>query len=173
MSKHIYLIGFMGSGKSYWGMRLALLLNLPFLDLDYLIETKEGMSVGSYFESQGEVIFREIERFHLRNIPDAPGSVISVGGGTPCFFNNLDWMNAHGTTIYLRADPEILIKRLANEIEKRPLLKGLNQDQLKERVFYTLVWRDPIYQRAKHIVEVSTSESDMEKALLDIIYKVK
>lgn len=159
----------MGSGKSYWGAILAHHLNMPFIDLDLYIEAQEAMSISQYFETQGEAIFREIERFHLHELQNHPASVIAVGGGTPCFFDNMDWMNRQGKTVYLKCDPGLLAQRLKGEMHKRPLLKKLSVNELHERIFYMLIGREPFYNKAQTIVEIPGSGISIHELLRKIL----
>jgi len=122
MSAHIYLVGFMGSGKSHWGKRLAEHLGRPFFDLDEVIEAGEGLTVSTLFSSIGENGFRELERRYLHQMEHQPPSIVATGGGTPCFFDNMAWMNAQGTTVYLKISMPILHQRLVAGKGKRPLL---------------------------------------------------
>jgi shikimate kinase len=159
--EHIFLIGFMGCGKTHWGQKLSEKLAMPFVDMDALIAEKEQMSVAEYFETQGEAIFREIERFHLHGLAKHPPAVVAVGGGTPCFFDNLDWINRHGKSVYLRTDPAVLARRLQGETDKRPLIKGLSTAALYERIFTMLLWREPFYMNAKHVIEMPSNDGDL------------
>ena len=136
MNENIFLIGFMGSGKSHWGHIWALQHALAFYDLDTEIE--------EIFEKHGEEKFREIERYHLRKFDITKPYLLSCGGGTPCFFDNLDWMKRHGTIIYLKASPEYILDRVMEETSKRPLLKE----------------REPVYLHADHVLEVANLTND-------------
>lgn len=164
--RHIFLTGFMGSGKTYWGLRLAQHLSMPFIDLDAYIEQEEQMAIGHYFETQGEAIFREVERFHLHGLASRPPSVIAVGGGTPCFFDNIDWMNQHGNTAYLRTQPIVLARRLRSESEHRPLIKGLSDQELYERIFTMLLWREPFYNKATCQIDMPATGGEV-----DVLFK--
>ena len=123
----LYLTGFMGSGKSLIGKKLAEKLQFKFLDLDTAIEEYAGKSVAEIFVEKGEAAFREMEQKMVRQTDKLQNTIIATGGGTPCFYENMDWMNKHGLTIFLEVSPEILAQRLKGEKQKRPLLAGKNE----------------------------------------------
>lgn len=157
MKKHLFLIGFMGSGKTYWGKRLAEALSLPFIDLDYLIETGEGVSIANLFARTGEEAFRIIERRYLHSLAESPPSIIATGGGTPCFFNNLAWMRTHGVVLWLNVPFEVLWARLQGaEQHKRPLLVQATPEAVRQR------WleRQACYQQADTAVRFSSEEEE-------------
>ena len=120
----LFLIGFMGSGKSYVGSRLAEGLDMDFIDLDALIVEKAEKSIPEIFAEEGEMAFRTLERDCLRSLGSCDEVVVACGGGTPCFFDNMDWMNAQGMTIFLQTSVDLLAKRLLSEVAQRPLLAG-------------------------------------------------
>ena len=125
----IFLIGLMGSGKSYWGRHLAMHFRYPFLDLDKGIEIAEQRSVSEIFEADGEDYFREKEGQILRQLNlDYPKFIMSCGGGTACFFDNMNWMLSTGTVIWLHPPMEILAQRLIMGREKRPLIKNASSE---------------------------------------------
>jgi shikimate kinase len=157
----IFLVGFMGSGKTHHGKQLASSMGVPFADLDALIEAEEGMSVTEIFRLKGESYFRTCESRLLRTIPlffstrminiDHKFSifgVLSCGGGTPCFNHNMEWMNEHGVTVWIAPDVDILVKRLIGEQETRPLIAGLNETELKNQVEQRLNDRDVYYRQS-------------------------
>lgn len=153
MDKTCFLIGFMGSGKTYQGTRLAKRLGVPFVDLDERIEAGEARTIPMIFEQQGEAAFRRIEQLYLHELEhEAPG-VVATGGGTPCFFDNMDWMNAHGTTVFLKTPVPVLAARLRTDPAVRPLLAGVPEDQLENHIARLLEQRAPFYNMAKVVVE--------------------
>jgi shikimate kinase len=160
MAAHIYLVGFMGSGKSYWGKRLAEHLERPFFDLDEVIEIGEGQAVAVLFSSIGESGFRDLERRYLQQMERQPPAVIATGGGTPCFFDNMDWMNAHGTTVYLKISMPILFERLEAGRARRPLLAGLSDAELFQFIETLLAKRAVFYQQATATVERGPEDAD-------------
>ncbi len=145
----IFLLGFMGSGKTYTGSRLALQLEFPFIDLDQYIVEQAGKSIVQIFEEDGEDYFRELERQSLHQMLEHENAVIGCGGGTPCFFDNMQWMKQHGKTIYLTLPAGILEKRLLKEKDHRPLIKNLDNDgQLRAYIDSKLAERNPFYHQA-------------------------
>ncbi|KAB1065934.1 shikimate kinase [Salibacter halophilus] len=144
----VFIIGFMGSGKTTVGKKLANKLEIPFYDLDNLIEDKEQQSISSIFETRGENAFREIENQRLRDFSGSDHYVLSTGGGTPVFHGNIDWMLANGVVVYLQAEPAFLASRLKNEKSKRPLIAGKNDEELKAFIDEMLEKREPYYKRA-------------------------
>lgn len=149
----IFLIGFMGCGKSYWGKRLGERLQVPFYDLDDKIEQSEGRTISEIFEQEGEEYFREKEREALVLVAETHHSfVMATGGGTPCFLNNIDYMNRKGTTIWINCTAESLQKRLSGEREKRPLIKNLDDEALKAFIVKKVGDRKIFYQQADVIM---------------------
>ena len=144
----------MGSGKSHWGHIWALERGYTFYDLDTEIEKAFKMAVEEIFEKHGEDKFREMERYHLRKFENKKKYLLSCGGGTPCFFDNLEWMKQHGEIIYLKASPEYILDRVMDETSKRPLLKEVNSAELLFFIQKKLIEREPVYLKADHIFEV-------------------
>ncbi len=129
----IYLLGLPGSGKSTLGKQLALALNYDFVDLDAAIEVHERKLIPTIFEENGESYFRELERTVLLNTVNFSKTVISCGGGTPCFFNNMDWMNTQGATVFLDVSVDEILSRLSSQQHRdRPLLKDSSLHSLRE-----------------------------------------
>lgn len=166
--KLIFLIGFMGSGKSHEGKLLSHHLGIPFIDLDAWIEEKEAQSITTIFSEKGELVFREKEQDALRKVyqllsdsqHDAAGhikykGIVATGGGAPCFFDNMNWMNEHGLTIWLNLPETILAERLKNEKSKRPLIAGKTDQELKVFIADKLSERSRFYQMASmHITDL-------------------
>lgn len=153
--QRIVLIGYMGAGKTTLGRVLAKHLNLEFFDLDWYVENRYRMKIPQIFQEKGEEGFRQLERLMLHEVGEMEDVVISCGGGTPCFFDNMEYMNSLADTIYLKATPEVLAMHLRMGKGKRPLLEGKSPEELEETVRQMLVDREPFYTRAKHIVDVS------------------
>ena len=145
----VYLIGFMGSGKSFLGQKLANQLGLDFYDLDDQIENKAEMPISEIFERFGEGFFREIEKSFLYETAKLDQGIISTGGGAPCFFNNVDWMNEQGLTVYLQTDAQLLAERLESEMDHRPLLAHLSHAELVHFIEEKVASRAEFYQRAQ------------------------
>lgn len=148
----IFLIGFMGSGKSTLGKKLAHNLGYEFIDLDKYIEEEESRSIQQIFDEDGEDYFRKLERVYLHRIIDDEKIVISTGGGTPCFFDNMEQMNDYGKTIYINMHPKALIPRLQASTQLRPLLKGLEGVELLDYIYKSLREREEYYNRAQFVV---------------------
>ena len=159
MSK-IFLIGFMGSGKTSAGKRLAELLSFEFIDLDELIEKNEGKTISQIFQEEGEESFRKKEFAYLHSLSAKKKTVIAAGGGTPCFHSNMQWMMANGTTVYLKTDPEILFRRLKSEMTHRPLLKHNSEEELKNFISSKLRERESFYLSSKLIVDTGAQNAD-------------
>ena len=149
MSKNIYIIGFMASGKTMYGQKLAKYINYNFIDLDNFIEKKHQQSIAQIFTEKGEAYFREIEKQALDNTFVLSKTVISLGGGTPCFFENLNRINQHGISIYFKANADILSSRLTKNKGKRPLIEKKTHDEIKEYVDKLLGIRDVFYKQAQ------------------------
>jgi shikimate kinase len=152
-SKKLYIIGFMGSGKTTTGKKIASLLGWTFTDLDKKIEEKEGKSIAEIFERFGESYFRTVESDVLNGLNQQSCIVISTGGGTPCHGNNMDFMLETGLTLYLKLTPEQLKSRLINSKGERPLLKNLDEEELLLFINKKLSERDIYYNRAEVIIE--------------------
>ncbi len=155
----IFLLGFMGTGKSYWGRRWAEKYDLQFYDLDNCIEQTTGLTIPQIFKQHGEAFFREKEKELLRSFENKQDFILSTGGGTPCFFDNMRWMNEYGTTVYLHTPVDVLKERLLSEKDHRPLIKELKEDELEGFIHNKLTERNVYYQQAVIILE-SVSVTD-------------
>ena len=151
--KRIFLIGYMGSGKSTIGKLLAKNAGLQFVDLDLFIEKRHHKSIGQLFTEKGEPGFREIERRALEEVSEFETTVISTGGGAPCFFDNMDLMNRSGLTIYLKVSESKLVNRLHHIKHNRPLIKNKNEEELRLFISENLRKREPFYNQAKLIFD--------------------
>jgi shikimate kinase len=149
----IFLIGFMGCGKTHWGKELSQKLQVPFFDLDSVIEEKEGMSVTAIFAGKGEEYFRMLEKEVLYLLTESHESfVMACGGGTPCFFNNIDYMKSRGTTIWINCSVDCLYNRLVKEKDKRPLIRSISDPELKAYIVKKYSDRKIFYQQAQVIL---------------------
>jgi shikimate kinase len=161
----IFLIGFMGCGKSTKAKQLAARLNCSVIDLDSVIVERENRSIAEYFAEYGEDGFRILESETLKNYPYPETCVIATGGGLPCFFDNMDWMNAHGKTVYLQMEPSALVSRLHNR-QKRPLIANMDDEQLLAFINKKLAERDPFYTKAHLIINAFDLDAEiLEEAL--------
>jgi len=167
LKQNIFLIGFMGSGKSHWGHIWALKNGYTFYDLDGEIETACKMSVEEIFEKHSEEKFRELERYHLGKFLNKKKCLVSCGGGTPCFFDNLEWMKKKGHVIYLQASPDYILHRVMDETAKRPLLKEVNESELLVFIQKKLKEREPVYLKAGHVLDVNNLTEDSLKFLFE------
>jgi shikimate kinase len=147
----IFFTGFMGCGKTTWSRKLAAHMGYEFIDLDQVLEEQAGMSIAEYFSSFGEDAFRQLESDVLKKTGYPENTVVSTGGGLPCFFDNMDWMNSHGKTVYIRLSPKTLVDRLEKGKAKRPLLRDKHGDELLGFITQKLAEREPYYLQAKYI----------------------
>lgn len=145
----IFLVGFMGCGKTHWGHALSRKLQIPFFDLDDVIEEKEEKSITEIFAEMGEEYFRMLEKDVLYLLTESHESfVMATGGGTPCFFNNIDYMKSRGTTVWINSSVDSLHSRLVKEKEKRPLISSIPDDELRTFIIKKFADRKIFYQQA-------------------------
>ena len=149
----IFIIGFMGSGKSTCGKELAAKLGLKFLDLDEQIAAETGRSVGELFDKDGEEEFRRLENNALKALLDKDEMVIAAGGGTPCYFNNMELMNRNGITVYLKMSVDSLVERLSASTADRPLIRNMKGEELKNFITLNLENRENFYLQAQFKVK--------------------
>ncbi len=146
----IYLIGYMGCGKSTLGRRLSQDKGLQFVDMDHYIEERNCKTVPQIFAEEGEEGFRQKERKALEELSEFTDIVIATGGGAPCFFDNMELMNQTGKTIYLNIEPTILADRLLKSKTERPLIKGKSREELIAFIDETLQNRNEFYIKAHY-----------------------
>ena len=158
----IFLIGYMGAGKTTLGRPLAQKLGAAFCDLDECIEEHYGKTISEIFAEKGEDAFRTIERNILQEVVKLENVVISCGGGTPCFFDNMEMMNACGETVFLSASPAVLKEHLLMGKNKRPLIQGKNPEELENFVRQSLQGRLSFYQKAKNVINIEVIHTDEE-----------
>lgn len=157
--KRIILIGYMGAGKTTIGKELAKNLGLPFYDLDWYIESRMRKKISEIFAERGEEGFRVIERNMLHEVAEFEDVVISCGGGTPCFFDNMEYMNENSDVIYLKATPEVLYNHLQMGKSVRPLIANKSKEELLDFIKEQLEYREQFYLKANHILDVTLMES--------------
>lgn len=157
--KRIILIGYMGAGKTTIGKELAKDLGLPFYDLDWYIESRMRKKISEIFAERGEEGFRVIERNMLHEVAEFENVVISCGGGTPCFFDNMEYMNENSDVIYLKATPEVLYDHLQMGKSVRPLIVNKSKEELLDFIKEQLAYREQFYLKANHILDVTLMES--------------
>lgn len=151
----------MGCGKSTLGRRLSKHLNLQFIDMDDYIEERNYKTVPQIFAEEGETEFRKKEQKALHELSEFTDVVIATGGGAPCFFDNIDVMNATGKTIYLNIAPAILADRLLKSKTERPLIKGKSKDELIAFIDETLAKRNAFYKQAKY--QITKPDFDLDE----------
>ena len=156
----IFLIGYMGCGKSAVGKSLSKRLNVGFIDFDDYIEKEFGKSISEIFSNEGEEKFREIEHMYLKKLIYKDNIVISLGGGTPCFNNNIELINMNGISFYLEIQVDVLVKRLIEAERKRPLIDGMNEVDLKYFIEANLEKRAPTYKMANHTLKIDMQSVD-------------
>ena len=149
----------MGSGKTTVGRALAKEIGMPFYDLDWYIESRMRKKISQIFAERGEEGFRKIECNMLHEVAEFEDVVISCGGGTPCFFDNIDYLNQQAQVVYLRCEPEVLHKHLLMGKGDRPLLKGKTPDELITFIRQQLESREPYYNKARYILDVSLMDN--------------
>ena len=152
----------MGSGKTHWGKILSQQTSLPYFDLDEVIVTSEKMSVQQIFHDKGEEYFRIKEQEVLEALAeDHDDVIISTGGGTPCFFNNIDFMKQQGTVVWLNTSVNTLLERLLKQKNSRPLIKNISDSELKSYIIKKLQDRKMYYEQAHLMLheELITTES--------------
>lgn len=162
----MFLIGYMGSGKSTLGRRLAEMLEMQFFDLDRVVEKMEDQTIADIIRSAGEDDFRKREQAVLHRLLDVLPCVVAAGGGTPCFFDNMEKMKDRGTVVYLRLSPALLAGRLRDEMAARPLLDGVDSDGLQAFISKHLAEREHFYNQAHIIWDAQKGNADELKLLI-------
>lgn len=168
--KSIIIIGYMGAGKTTVGKALAKDLGVMFYDLDWYIETRMHKTVKQIFDENGESGFRQIEHNMLHEVAEFENVVVSCGGGTPCFFDNMNYMNKLGETIYLKANPDTLYTHLKMGKGVRPLLLNKTPEEVQFFIREQLKLREPFYEKAKHIIDINVMDNSdkIEKVVKQI-----
>lgn len=157
--KRIILIGYMGAGKTTVGKALAKDLGVVFYDLDWYVETRMRRTVKQLFDERGEEGFRILERNMLHEVAEFENVVLSCGGGTPCFFDNMEYMNQQGETVYLKASPEVLYKHLRMGKGVRPRLLNKTPEEIMAFIRKEVPEREKYYLQAKHIINVDLMDN--------------
>lgn len=171
----IFLIGYMGAGKTTLGRALAKELGIQFIDLDSYIEERLCKSVAQIFADKGEEGFREVERRMLHEAGEFEDVIISTGGGTPCFFDNIEYMNRQGTTVFLDVPVERLFIRLSIARKKRPLIMNKNDKELRDFIGEQLGKRLPHYSRAKQrfIADHLENTRQIETSVKEFLHQIE
>lgn len=158
--RRIILIGYMGSGKTTIGKALSKETGMMFYDLDWYIESRMRKTIAQIFAERGEEGFRKIEYNMLHEVGEFENVIISCGGGTPCFFDNIDFLNQQGDVCYLKASPEVLYKHLLMGKVERPLIKGKSPEE-PDNVYYrtNFAKREEFYTKARYTLDVSLMDN--------------
>ena len=162
----IYLVGYMGAGKTTAAKRLASRLGWEVVDTDALFEEKYRISVDDFFQKYDEPLYRKLESEILKSTEGRDNVVISTGGGTACYFDNMEWMNQHGLTVFMQISPKAAVDRVLHSHHKRPLIRGKSEEELMEFVSQHYAARMPFYEQAK--ITVKSENFDLE-ALMERI----
>ncbi len=152
--RRIILVGYMGSGKTTVGKALSKETGMMFYDLDWYIESRMHKTVPQIFAERGEKEFRVIEHNMLHEVAEFEDVIISCGGGTPCFYDNMDYLNQQGDVVYLKANPDTLYKHLLMAKVERPLLKDKSPEELINYITGHLKEREPYYSKARYTLDV-------------------
>lgn len=156
----LYIIGYMGSGKTTIARRIAYRLGWDVVDTDALFEEKYRVSVDDFFHKYDETLFRKLESEVLKSTGLLDDVVVSTGGGTACYYDNMEWMNQHGLTVFLRISPQSAVDRLLHSKRKRPLAENKSESDLTEYVAKHYASRLPFYEQAK--VTVKAEDFDLD-----------
>ncbi|MCH5307842.1 MAG: shikimate kinase [Prevotella sp.] len=165
--RRIILVGYMGSGKTTVGKALSKRTGMMFYDLDWYIENRMHTTVSQLFAERGEEAFRKIEYNMLHEVAEFENVIISCGGGTPCFFDNMDYLNQQGDVVYLKATPETLYKHLLMAKVERPLLKNKTSEELITYITEHLKERAPYYEKARYSLDVNVLD-DYDKIHISV-----
>ena len=168
----ILLLGFMGSGKSHIGKMLAAKLHFSFLDLDAVLETHAGRTIAEIFAQEGETFFRNLETQTLEKFGGSTYSVVSLGGGAPCFNSNMNLIKKLGTSFYLQVPADMLAQRLYNERAHRPILHNTDEKSFTHFIEDKLIERNPFYLQADYIINAAQIDVDVVKEIISIVSKV-
>ena len=156
----VYLVGYMSAGKTSTGKQLAKRLAMEWYDTDRLFEEKYHISIEDFFKKYDENLYRKLESQILQSTAQYDNAVISTGGGTACFNDNMDWMNQQGITIFLKISPKSVVTRLANSKVRRPLVRGKSEEELTEFVNKTYTERLPFYEKAQLVFKGENCDID-------------
>lgn len=160
-NKPVVLLGFMGSGKSTLGKQVASHLRWSFTDLDQYIETEQKRSISEIFSNEGESAFRQIESAALQKVLEKSFHVIAIGGGAPCFLENMEIIKKKSRSVYLKVSESQLATRLAYSNTPRPLLKGKSEPEVQKVIHELLLTREPFYNQADIIIESDSITADL------------
>jgi shikimate kinase len=166
----IVLLGYMGAGKTTVGRLLADHMSIPFIDLDQIIEANDDRSILEIFQMKGEAYFRRLEALYLESILQLPKGVLSTGGGTPIFGDNMELIKSQSTSVYLKWSEKALAERLINELDHRPILKDLDEYEIEEFIQTHLAKRAEYYEQANFIIDCDNKS--VQEITVEIIRKI-
>lgn len=166
---HIILIGMSGAGKTTLGESLSISLKLPFIDTDEEVENVTKTTIVEIFKNQGELEFRNQEAFVLKQLNGFTRSVIAIGGGAPCFNDQIELLLELGIVVYLDVSLDVLINRIRGNLDSRPLYRGLSSDQIIEQSTALMKERIPFYSKADLIIDGNPSSEVLVKKILEKI----
>jgi shikimate kinase len=155
----------MGSGKSFWALKLSTTVGIPAFDLDTEIEKIEGKTVAAIFAEQGDDYFRTKEKEVLKSFSDKQHFLLATGGGAPCFYDNMDWMNENGVTIWIDEPIKIIAERLQKQKSHRPLIASVEDNKLEDFLTQMRDKREPFYAKAKYRLTGNIAEKDFMKII--------
>ena len=162
----IYIVGYMGAGKTTTARRLAQRMGWEVVDTDALFEEKYKISVNDFFNKYDEALYRKLESEVLKATESLDHVVVSTGGGTACYFDNMEWMNQHGLTVFMRISPKAAVDRVIHSRHKRPLAEGKSEEELTEFVNQHYASRMPFYEQAR--ITVKSEDFDLEDLIRQI-----
>lgn len=167
MVKRVFLVGYMGSGKSTIGRYVAADMKWDFVDMDAYFEQKHQCTISRFFADHGEDAFRRAEHEVVAELCKAERTIVATGGGAPCFFDNMDLMNAAGATIYINVSPDELTARLRTQRDQRPILASKTDDELLDFIGRQLAQREPHYRKAHMVVDGKSLPFDSYRTLIE------
>ena len=162
----IFLVGYMGSGKSTFGSALADALGIKWIDLDDEFESRYKIAISDFFAKYGEATFRDLEHKLLTEIIERTDIVVSTGGGAPCYYDTMKLMNQTGLTVYLSATPELLVSRIENSARKRPVFQQMKGGNFRENLIFHLESRVPFYSQATFTIDAEKPNIEALKTLI-------
>lgn len=162
----IYIVGYMGAGKTTAAKRIANRLGWEVVDTDAMFEEKYRISVCDFFHKYDEQLFRKLESEVLKTTENMEYTVVSTGGGLACYFDNMEWMNRHGLTVFMRISPEAAADRILHSKRKRPLTENKTEEELAEYIRHHYAERLPFYEQAR--ITVKSEDLDLEELIKQI-----
>ncbi len=167
--RRVILIGFMGAGKSTLGKKIASRMGIPFIDSDLEIETHFQKSIGDIFTENGESFFRTLETEYIEALDLRDNFVLATGGGMPCFGRNMELLNSIGTTFYLNRSPKELVHRLYHSKTSRPLIAGLDEEELLPFIENRLALREEYYKKSSVILSRDEQTPDVIENFTELL----